>query len=60
MPSTANEAELDPSRRVECGEYLFVAFGVYDNVGKERHAGSIKCIASKARVQNFDCNVLYA
>ena len=60
MAGTANEAELYAGDWVKGREHLLVAFCVNNNIGKERHARSIKSVASKASVQNFNGDVLHA
>ena len=56
----ANKAQLKSGCWVKGGENLFVSFGINHNIGEAWHAGCVECVASKACVQHFDCDLLYA
>jgi hypothetical protein len=51
---------LDSGDGVEGGEDLLVAFCINDYVCKQGHARSIKGVASKAGIENFNGDVLNA
>ena len=60
MSRAADEAELDPSRRVDDREQLLVAGRIDDDIGEHRDAGLCECILDERGIQHLDRHVLDA